>query len=295
MHPVLIAAARGDVRPPLRGPLHPRRQPRRAAVRRRGARHPRGGPQQDVRRGDRRHPRDLGARAALRHRPAGQPLQGVDRAHAGAARSASAISASPTRSRGRRSSAPWWRRSRKGVVAMGKRDFHPLSANFLLPKWLQDALGELLRRARRRSAPRPTSPTGGSRARSSSPTTTRRRRATAAPTPTAPTGSTDSQMLAKMNRGKRLYVFKSHKDQPDDEITLDYVMDQLRDPRQRQQGGRPAPRVARGDRRLRRDRLRRHGLGRSGARPALDGADGRARSCRASTPRSASLRRLSQD
>jgi alkanesulfonate monooxygenase SsuD/methylene tetrahydromethanopterin reductase-like flavin-dependent oxidoreductase (luciferase family) len=34
-----------------------------------------------------------------------------------------------------------------------------------------------------------------------------------------------SQMLFKMNRGKRLYVFKSHKDQPDEEITLDYVMD----------------------------------------------------------------------
>src|SRR5262249_5704438 len=33
------------------------------------------------------------------------------------------------------------------------------------------------------------------------------------------------QMGAKMKRGKRLYVFKSHKDQPDDEITLDYVMD----------------------------------------------------------------------
>ena len=33
------------------------------------------------------------------------------------------------------------------------------------------------------------------------------------------------QMLAKMKRGKRLYVFKSHKDQPDEEITLDCVMD----------------------------------------------------------------------
>ena len=28
-----------------------------------------------------------------------------------------------------------------------------------------------------------------------------------------------------MKRGKRLYVFKSHKDQPDEEITLDYVLD----------------------------------------------------------------------
>jgi hypothetical protein len=32
------------------------------------------------------------------------------------------------------------------------------------------------------------------------------------------------QMLAKMKRGNRLYVFKSHKEQPDEEITHDYVM-----------------------------------------------------------------------
>jgi alkanesulfonate monooxygenase SsuD/methylene tetrahydromethanopterin reductase-like flavin-dependent oxidoreductase (luciferase family) len=32
-------------------------------------------------------------------------------------------------------------------------------------------------------------------------------------------------MHYKMKRGKRLYVFKSHKEQPDEEITLDYVMD----------------------------------------------------------------------
>ena len=32
-------------------------------------------------------------------------------------------------------------------------------------------------------------------------------------------------MLAKMKRGKRTYVFKSYKEQPDEEITLDYVMD----------------------------------------------------------------------
>src|SRR5260221_284698 len=34
-----------------------------------------------------------------------------------------------------------------------------------------------------------------------------------------------SQMLFKMKRGKRAYVFKSHKEQPDDEITIDYVLD----------------------------------------------------------------------
>ncbi|MGA7973169.1 MAG: LLM class flavin-dependent oxidoreductase, partial [Pseudolabrys sp.] len=34
-----------------------------------------------------------------------------------------------------------------------------------------------------------------------------------------------SQMLGKMKRGGRLYVFKSHREQPDDEITVDFVMD----------------------------------------------------------------------
>ena len=34
-----------------------------------------------------------------------------------------------------------------------------------------------------------------------------------------------SQMAAKMKRGNRLYVFKSHKEQPDEEITQDFVMD----------------------------------------------------------------------
>ncbi len=70
------------------------------------------GPQQDVRRGDRRDPGDLGARAALRHRLPGQPLQGLDRAHHDARSRRRLSAASPIRSRGPRSSAPWWRRSR---------------------------------------------------------------------------------------------------------------------------------------------------------------------------------------
>ena len=50
--------------------------------------------------------------------------------------SAPAARKSRSRSRGRRSSAPWWCRSRP-VGADGKRDFHPLSANFLLAKHLK--------------------------------------------------------------------------------------------------------------------------------------------------------------
>ena len=51
--------------------------------------------------------------------------------------SASACWRSPSRSRGRRSSAPWWRRFRRAWSLMGKRDFHPLSANFLLAQHLK--------------------------------------------------------------------------------------------------------------------------------------------------------------
>ena len=68
----------------------------------------------------------------------------------------------------------------KGVVLMGKRDFHPLSANFLMPKWLpshwanyQEGKASVGRDSRRRR-------TGASRARSSSPTTSGSRSATRA-------------------------------------------------------------------------------------------------------------------
>src|SRR5262249_40391956 len=41
----------------------------------------------------------------------------------------------------------------------------------------------------------------------------------------SPYGFYYGQMLAKMKRGKRLFVFKAHKEQPDEEITHDFVMD----------------------------------------------------------------------
>ena len=62
-----------------------------------------------------------------------------------------------------------------GVVLMGKRDFHPLSANFLLSKHLKSHWDELRQGQGRGRRRRPTSRTGASRAPSSSPTTTRPR------------------------------------------------------------------------------------------------------------------------
>ena len=111
-----------------------------------------------------------------------------------------------------------------GVVQMGKRDFHPLSANFLLSKHLrshwqnyakgkaevgQAARAEDWRVARTIFI-------------ADDDATARRYGCEDA---NSPYRFYFAQMRAKMKRGNRLYVFKREKEQPEDEITLDYVMD----------------------------------------------------------------------
>jgi alkanesulfonate monooxygenase SsuD/methylene tetrahydromethanopterin reductase-like flavin-dependent oxidoreductase (luciferase family) len=111
-----------------------------------------------------------------------------------------------------------------GVVLMGKRDFHPLSANFLLAQhlkthWANYAKGKAEAGQKANVADWRVARTifvadddkvaaryGGSDANS-------------------PYRHYFSNMRAKMMRGNRLYVFKSRKEQPDEEITLDYVME----------------------------------------------------------------------
>ena len=111
-----------------------------------------------------------------------------------------------------------------GVVLMGKRDFHPLSANFLLSKHLKSHW-ENYKKGR--------AEVGGEAkvadwrvARSifvceDEKAAERYGRADA----NSPYKFYWSQMWAKMKRGKRLYVFKGYKEQPDEEITLDHVLD----------------------------------------------------------------------
>jgi alkanesulfonate monooxygenase SsuD/methylene tetrahydromethanopterin reductase-like flavin-dependent oxidoreductase (luciferase family) len=111
-----------------------------------------------------------------------------------------------------------------GVVLMGKRDFHPLSANFLLAKhlkshWLNYAKGKA---------------EAGEKAKVGDWRVARTIFVADDDKVAARYGRDDAkspyrfyfeQMRAKMKKGNRLYVFKSHKEQPDDEITHDYVMD----------------------------------------------------------------------
>ena len=111
-----------------------------------------------------------------------------------------------------------------GVVLMGKRDFHPLSANFLLPNHLKSHWQNY---AKGKAEAGQTADVADWRV-------ARNIFVADDDVTAARYGRDDSkspyrfyfeQMGGKMKRSNRLYVFKSHKDQPDDEVTHDYIMD----------------------------------------------------------------------
>ena len=114
----------------------------------------------------------------------------------------------------------------KGVIAMGQRDFHPLSANFLLPQWVathwpnyvegKEKAGEVADPADWRVARTVFVADDPAVA-----------EAYARTDEDSPYRFYYSQMLKKMRKLGRLELFKTHRDQPDDEITLDYVVDKL--------------------------------------------------------------------
>lgn len=114
----------------------------------------------------------------------------------------------------------------KGVVAMGSKDFHPLSANFLLPQWVathwpnyvegKESVGEEAStedwRVARTVFVSDDDATAQRYGRDD---------------PDSPYRFYYTKMLAKMQKLGRLGLFKTHKDQPDDEVTLDHVLDRL--------------------------------------------------------------------
>jgi alkanesulfonate monooxygenase SsuD/methylene tetrahydromethanopterin reductase-like flavin-dependent oxidoreductase (luciferase family) len=113
-----------------------------------------------------------------------------------------------------------------GVVLMGKRDFHPLSANFLLSQHLKSHWANY---AKGKAEVGQTASTDDWRVARTifvaddDKVAERYGRSD----PNSPYGFYYSQMRGKLTRGKRLYVFKSHKEQPDEEVTHDFIMDRL--------------------------------------------------------------------
>ena len=114
----------------------------------------------------------------------------------------------------------------KGVIAMGARNFHPLSANFLLPQWVtthwpnyvqgKESVGDTADIADWRVARTVFVADDASVAEDYGRSD-----------PRSPYRYYYEKMLFKMRKIGRLELFKSRRDQPDDEITLDGVLDQL--------------------------------------------------------------------
>lgn len=114
----------------------------------------------------------------------------------------------------------------RGVVAMGARDFHPLSANFLLPQWVATHWGNYVEG---KASVGKVASTDDWRVARTIFVADEQRTAQryALYDDASPYRFYYAQMLKKMRKIGRLELFKTHKDQPDDEITLDYIMDKL--------------------------------------------------------------------
>jgi alkanesulfonate monooxygenase SsuD/methylene tetrahydromethanopterin reductase-like flavin-dependent oxidoreductase (luciferase family) len=114
----------------------------------------------------------------------------------------------------------------QGVVLMGKRDFHPLSANFLLTKWAKTHWKNYAEG--KTSVGVTADPSDWRVARTifvadDDKVAERYGKSD----PHSPYRFYFSQLLAKFLKGGRGYVFKEHKEQPDSELTDDYVVDRL--------------------------------------------------------------------
>jgi alkanesulfonate monooxygenase SsuD/methylene tetrahydromethanopterin reductase-like flavin-dependent oxidoreductase (luciferase family) len=114
----------------------------------------------------------------------------------------------------------------KGVIAMGQRDFHPMSANFLLPHWLNShwdhyVQGKTLAGQVARS-------TDWRVARTifvADDSATAQRYGRQADN--SPYRYYYRQMLTKMMLSKRHVIFKRHADEDDRHVTLDRLLDEL--------------------------------------------------------------------
>ena len=114
----------------------------------------------------------------------------------------------------------------KGVIAMGERDFHPMSANFLLPKWAKThwvnyAQGKA-------NVGKVADPSDWRVARTIFVADDDKTAAAYAVSDSrSPYRFYYEQLKAKLMKGGRHVVFKDQADQPDDMLTTDYILDRL--------------------------------------------------------------------
>ena len=113
----------------------------------------------------------------------------------------------------------------KGITEAAARGWEPISANFLMPPWVKSHWPKYVEGCER--AGRPAESQNWRVAKSifvADDDKTAREYATG---PNSPYRYYYSQLLTKLVKNGRAELFKCRRDQPDDEITLDYVCDRL--------------------------------------------------------------------
>ena len=114
----------------------------------------------------------------------------------------------------------------KGVVAMGQRDFHPLSANFLLPHWLKTHWANYAEGKQKAGV----KPNPGEWRVARTVFVADDDKVAAAygrHDANSPYRFYYKQLQTKLTKAGRHAVFKERLDQPDEEITYEFVLDRL--------------------------------------------------------------------
>lgn len=113
----------------------------------------------------------------------------------------------------------------KGVTEAAARGWEPISANFLMPQWVKSHWPKYVEGCQR--AGRPADPANWRIARSIFVADDEKTAKAYATDPNGPYRYYYAQLLTKLKRNGRIELFKTHRDQPDDEVTLDTVCDAL--------------------------------------------------------------------
>jgi alkanesulfonate monooxygenase SsuD/methylene tetrahydromethanopterin reductase-like flavin-dependent oxidoreductase (luciferase family) len=113
----------------------------------------------------------------------------------------------------------------KGVTEAAARGWDPISANFLMPAWVKSHWPKYAEGCER--AGRPAQAANWRVAKSIFVADDDKTARDYATDPDSPYRFYYSQLFTKLKKGGRIELFKTRRDQPDDEVTLDSICDQL--------------------------------------------------------------------
>jgi alkanesulfonate monooxygenase SsuD/methylene tetrahydromethanopterin reductase-like flavin-dependent oxidoreductase (luciferase family) len=113
----------------------------------------------------------------------------------------------------------------KGVTEAAARGWEPISANFLMPQWVKSHWPKYVEGCQR--VGRPADPANWRVARSIFVAKDDKTARAYATDPNGPYVYYYSQLYQKLKKNGRIELFKTRRDQPDDEVTLESVCEQL--------------------------------------------------------------------